>query len=309
MICVLALLVFSVLGIFSLSYRSLAVEAFDCVFRKITLRKCDSALDVRIKSQIVGKLLKLNRTFAKLVYRYFEIFSWTLVILMFVSAGYSSYSVYNFVVYGNCYGPEPDTGFCPLDVLAGEQYSECGDEIVSIKLNSLQKPELLESDNFLGPENAKVTVIQFGCYTCDFTREAHQVFERAIDEYKDRVKFVYIDFPIEKHEGAFIAANSAECVKQQDETRFWDMYHRLFEIEDFSVSTLKNVVNGLSLDSEEFEHCIFTDTIHDKVKNDFNRGIESGVKGTPTYFINDKPYVGNIKYATLQYMIEQELNK
>jgi len=52
MICVVALIVFGILGIFSAKYRVIAKEAFDCVFRKITLRKCDSRLDSRLKSEI-----------------------------------------------------------------------------------------------------------------------------------------------------------------------------------------------------------------------------------------------------------------
>ena len=51
MICFVALIVFGILGIFSAKYREIAREAFSCVFLKMTLRKCDSRLDERLRAQ------------------------------------------------------------------------------------------------------------------------------------------------------------------------------------------------------------------------------------------------------------------
>ena len=56
MICFVALAVFAVMGLFSAKYRPYAKEAFDCVFRRLTLRKCESGLDKRIKSKLTGKI-------------------------------------------------------------------------------------------------------------------------------------------------------------------------------------------------------------------------------------------------------------
>ena len=57
MICILAMVVFGIMGIFSASHRKLAKEAFDCVFRMITFRPCNSTFDQRMKGKIVGKLI------------------------------------------------------------------------------------------------------------------------------------------------------------------------------------------------------------------------------------------------------------
>jgi len=58
MICVLAMIVFGIMAIFSASHRPIAKEAFDCVFRRITLKKCKSGLDVRLKAKLIGKLMQ-----------------------------------------------------------------------------------------------------------------------------------------------------------------------------------------------------------------------------------------------------------
>ena len=111
MICLIALPVFLILGIFSVRYRNLAKEAFDCVFRRITFRKCHSKLDQRMKSRITGTLLKYHHGTAKFVFKNFELLSWIFTILMIVSLVYSAIGGYNYMKYGNCNG-QGSTAFC-----------------------------------------------------------------------------------------------------------------------------------------------------------------------------------------------------
>ena len=120
MICVIAMIVFGILSIFSASYRPVAKEAFDCVFRRITLRKCESGLDTRMKSKIVGKLMIKSPGFARQVYVHFEKISWFFVILFFVSLFFTGQAVYNIVLYDNCNGPVDENGFCIITGNGGD---------------------------------------------------------------------------------------------------------------------------------------------------------------------------------------------
>ncbi len=101
MICLVALAVFGVLGIFSVRYRLLAKEAFECVLRRVTLRKCKTGMDRRIKMWVTKKLSRFPGL-ARTVYRRFEIFSWAFTIAFFLSVFYSALSVYNILVHGSC---------------------------------------------------------------------------------------------------------------------------------------------------------------------------------------------------------------
>ena len=108
-LCVVALVVFAFLSIFSARYRPLAAEAFDCSFRKMTLRKCNTGFDEKVKSMVIGKLMMRNEKAAKFVFRNFGAFSLVFSLLFFASMGYSLYGVYNLVVFGTC---DPATGNC-----------------------------------------------------------------------------------------------------------------------------------------------------------------------------------------------------
>jgi len=125
MICIVALVVFAVMAIFSARYRPLAKEAFDCTFRKITFRKCRTNLNERIRSKITGKLMRTPKV-ARFTYKYFQFLSVIFTILFILSIVFTGIGVYNYVVYGNCNGP--NGGVCifePLDV------GSCGDGCVN----------------------------------------------------------------------------------------------------------------------------------------------------------------------------------
>ncbi len=109
--CIIALPVFLVLGIFSMRYRLLAREAFDCIFRMATLRPCHSRVDQRIKSGLSGRLMKTHPGLAKFAYKNFKLLSWIFVIILMGSLVFSAWGIVNYAVYGNCNGPVPDS-FC-----------------------------------------------------------------------------------------------------------------------------------------------------------------------------------------------------
>jgi hypothetical protein len=109
-LCLVALVVFSFLSIFSAKYRRLARDAFDCVFRMITLRPCKVKLQEKIKLKLTSKFMKTPRI-ARIFYKHFKILSWIFTIAFFASLIYSGYSIYNLLLYGSC---DPSSDVCVL---------------------------------------------------------------------------------------------------------------------------------------------------------------------------------------------------
>lgn len=111
-LCIIALVVFSVLSVFSAKYRKLAREALRCVLKNLTLSPCDVGFEQKVKGKITAKLLGTPRL-ARFFYRNFTVISWVFTLSFFVSLIYSAYSFYNFFVYGSC---EPG-GVCYLTAI------------------------------------------------------------------------------------------------------------------------------------------------------------------------------------------------
>ncbi|MDP7141090.1 MAG: thioredoxin domain-containing protein [Candidatus Woesearchaeota archaeon] len=308
MICVIALIVFSVLGIFSATHRKIAIEAFDCVFRRVTFRKCTSNLDQRLKSQITGRLMRKNVRLARIVFKNFEIISWTLLIVFFSSMIYSGYAAYNYAVYGNCYGPESDA-FCPLAIFEGETSSGYDGSYTG----PVVFPDV-DDDPSIGPEDAKVTVIEFGCMMCPYTKEAEPVVQNLLSIYEGRIRFVYRDFPLsKKHADADWYSEAANCALEQD--MYWEYREGIFDMQEMCsekedhILELRKLAGRLELDMEGFNECVDSRRHKAEVMNDFEDGIKAQLKGTPTFFINDRRITGPKPIRAFTKVIDEELKE
>ena len=109
-LCIVAMVVFSILSIGSAKYRRLAQEAMKCVFKNLTFSPCDVKLEQKIKGKVTAKLLRFP-TLARFFYRNFKVISWVFTVSFFASLAYSAYAFYNYFVYGTC---EPGE-VCPLN--------------------------------------------------------------------------------------------------------------------------------------------------------------------------------------------------
>jgi len=192
MVCILGFVVLAVLALFSARYRRLAREALDCVFRRLTLRKCTTGLDQRLKAIVTGRLVASHPGTARFLHRHLEVLAWLFVVLVMGSTVSVGYSFYNFYRYGHCSGPT-GTGFCVLDQ-SGERrrYSS----IVTGHRGETVTPG--DGGNpSLGPAGAWVTIIEFGSYTCPYTRASEPMARDIVRRHPREVRLVFRHFPLD----------------------------------------------------------------------------------------------------------------
>jgi len=123
MICLVALATFTFLGIFSAKYRRYAKEAFNCVFRRITLRKCNTEFDKKIKVMSSARLMNVSKPLGSFVFKHFEAIGWAFTILLVVSIIFSAQGIYNLTVYGSCDPHSTNCVFKPGVLTCGSE--EC----------------------------------------------------------------------------------------------------------------------------------------------------------------------------------------
>jgi len=109
-LCIVAMVVFSIMSIGSAKYKRLSREAMRCVFKNLTFSPCDVQLEQKIKGKVTAKLLRFP-TLARFFYRNFKIIAWVFTVSFFASLAYSVYALYNYFAYGTC---EPGQ-VCPLN--------------------------------------------------------------------------------------------------------------------------------------------------------------------------------------------------
>jgi protein-disulfide isomerase len=163
-----------------------------------------------------------------------------------------------------------------------------------------------------GPQDARVSIVaysDFGCSHCrNFALDQGKKL-RAEYEATGNVRFEYKHFIISPPDTAN-AANAAECAA--DQGRFWDYHDLLFSQQGVSASpfakdSLKQYAVKLGLTSQLFNQCVDSDTHLDKVYRDSAVGRDSGVQGTPTFFINGKEITGDVPYSQFKAEVEAAL--
>jgi protein-disulfide isomerase len=164
-----------------------------------------------------------------------------------------------------------------------------------------------DDDPAIGPSNAPITLIEFSDFQCPYCRSWHeQVYNRLRQEYPDKVRIVYRDFPLFSiHPDAEPAAEAANCANEQG--KFWEFSDRLFSGSQLGEQTYLGYANDLGLDLDKFKTCIQSGRFRDEVMGDYQYASSLGVQSTPTFFLNGLPLVGAQPYEVFKQVIDKEL--
>jgi protein-disulfide isomerase len=147
-----------------------------------------------------------------------------------------------------------------------------------------------------GNREAAVTVVEYGDFECPYCGSAAPVLRRLVDESGGAVRLVFRHFPLfEKHPFALTAALAAEASGES----FWAMHDQLFAHQEHltdrdlaryaaAVGVTGDVVGA---GAQRFQPMIAAD---------YQSGVDAGVRGTPTLFIDGDPYTGRVEVAALR---------
>jgi protein-disulfide isomerase len=158
-------------------------------------------------------------------------------------------------------------------------------------------------DHVQGPEDAPFTLVEYADYECPYSRIAYPVIRGVQRELGDRLRFVYRNFPLrEIHPHAQHAAEAAEAAANQD--RFWEMHDFLFEHQrSLDDEHLHEYAGDLGLEVETFDRDMAQHRYAERIETDLIGGVQSGVQGTPIFFVNGVRYEGALDRESLQMTI------
>jgi formate/nitrite transporter FocA (FNT family)/protein-disulfide isomerase len=149
-----------------------------------------------------------------------------------------------------------------------------------------------ERDHTRGPDDAPVTLVQYGDFECEDCGDAYPVIEELRDRLGDDLQYVFRHFPLsDPHPHAKHAAEATEAAAAQG--AFWAMHDHLYEHQDaLTDDDLKEYAGELDLDTDRFA-AEFDDREHEaRVREDFEDAIDHGLHSTPTFFIDGERYEG-----------------
>ncbi len=160
----------------------------------------------------------------------------------------------------------------------------------------------------VGPAAATVTLVEFADYQCPYCRQEEPTLKKLREEFKDKVKYSYRDFPLPMHQYARKAAEASRCAGEQG--KYWPYHDRLFSTsdQDLGVSGLKATARQINLDGDKFDKCLDSGSESAAVEKDFDQGKDLGISGTPTMYINGYAISGAASFDVLRELIQEQLD-
>lgn len=160
-----------------------------------------------------------------------------------------------------------------------------------------------QSSHVYGNAQASVTLVEYGDLECPACGGFFPLVKQIKEEYKDRIRFEYRNFPlVQVHTHALAAHRAVEAANKQG--KFWEMHDILYERqEDWNgpsasdptgvpmseaLRLFESYAKELGLNVDQFKADEeATDTLG-TINADLARGTADGVDSTPTFFLNGK---------------------
>jgi protein-disulfide isomerase len=172
--------------------------------------------------------------------------------------------------------------------------------------SSSQNSQVTADHPQLGGDNASITIVEYSDFQCPYCRQAESSLRQVLKKYGDRVRLVYMDFPLSFHQHAMEAAMAARCADEQGQ--FWAYHDALFENPSgLSTPALKTAAAQLGLDRASFDACLDEHKYKSAVVADRTQGEMAGASGTPYFIVGGHSMSGAQPPSAFESVIDQEL--
>jgi Na+/H+ antiporter NhaA len=153
-------------------------------------------------------------------------------------------------------------------------------------------------DHVRGPEDAPVTLVEYGDLECPHCGQAEPVVRQMLAEHED-MRYVWRHLPLtDVHPHAQLAAEATEAAANQG--KFWEMHDQLLHHQDaLTANDLMRHAADVGLNADQFMQDMRERAGQRRVASDVDSADMSGVSGTPTFFVNGRRHHGAYDIDTL----------
>jgi protein-disulfide isomerase len=157
-----------------------------------------------------------------------------------------------------------------------------------------------------GAKNAKVTIVEWSDFQCPFCSRVEPTVTQVMKEFPNDVRVAFKQLPLPFHNNAHIAAQASLAAKAQG--KFWEMHEILFKNQQkLDRQSLEGYAQQLGLNMNQFKADLDSGKYKAKVDQEMAEGNKIGARGTPSFFVNGKPFVGAQPFDAFKAKIEEEI--
>lgn len=170
------------------------------------------------------------------------------------------------------------------------------------------------TEHIKGKGTTGVTLVEYGDYQCPFCGEYFPTVDQIVNEYGDKIKFQFRNFPLTGvHQNAFAAARAAEAAALQN--KFWEMNTMLYQNQKQwsnagdPTPIFQLYAKQLGLNSTQFKADYASSKVNDLINADEAEGNKLNIQGTPTFFLDGKQIQINNTVGDFEKVINAEIAK
>ncbi|MCD6497524.1 MAG: thioredoxin domain-containing protein [Deltaproteobacteria bacterium] len=171
-------------------------------------------------------------------------------------------------------------------------------------------------DHWIGAAKPLVTIVEYSDYECPFCRGRHHDVRRIVAEHPGKVRLIHRHFPLDQacnpmvtrpfHRFACRMALMAACAGRQH--RFWQANDLLFQWPRRDLPPdLGRFARKAGLDRKRFRACVAQSAAMEDVRRDIQAGLALHLRGTPTFFIDRRRFVGRIPKKVVRNLLVKRL--
>lgn len=157
----------------------------------------------------------------------------------------------------------------------------------------IQEITVTDTDHVRGAQSGTVTLVEFGDFQCPACAAYEPIVQQLVQDNPGVLKLVFRHFPLTQiHRNALLAAKASEAAGLQG--KFWEMHDILYDKQkewseglnarDFFLTYATTV----GLDTKKFSDDLNNPSLEAKILAELKEGVQLGVPGTPTFFVNGK---------------------
>lgn len=143
----------------------------------------------------------------------------------------------------------------------------------------------------LGPNDAPVTIVEFGDLTCPHCKRSYKLLSHVVAQSEGKVRFIFRHHPmgmLPGHEFALPGAVVSEIAAEKG--KFWQFVDAIFSVdkpEELSAIQVGQICNQIGVNSDEVLKRIddTNDPAYQRVQTDIALGQKLGINSTPTLFV------------------------
>ena len=170
-------------------------------------------------------------------------------------------------------------------------------------------PIISSVDPGIGKIDSPVNIVIYSDFECKYCANQEKVIKRAIGDYKDKVRFIWKDYPeVNLMSDSFQASIAGRCAQVQG--NFWNFHDLVFDLEDgLGEDVYYGIARDLDLDMPRFEKCFTEQQTRKMVLDNMIEADALGITGIPFMYVNNQELVGEVEYENLKKIIEIQLEK